>query len=59
MTDVTYVDSVGEKLLLWLRDLQATFVPETCYVRRVCPPVRAVSPESAGHDPSKPALEKS
>ena len=36
LSEVTYVDSVGEQLLLWLRDLQATFVAETCYARGVC-----------------------
>jgi hypothetical protein len=33
MSEVTYVDSVGEQLLLWLRDLHAEFAAETCYVR--------------------------
>jgi hypothetical protein len=36
VTEVTYVDSVGEQLFLWLRDLQAKFVAETCYARDVC-----------------------
>jgi hypothetical protein len=36
MSEVTYVDSVGEQLLLWLRDLQAEFVAESCYAREVC-----------------------
>jgi len=36
MSEVTYVDSVGEQLLLWLRDLQAEFVAESCYARDVC-----------------------
>lgn len=36
MSEVTYVDSVGEQLLLWLRDLQAEFVAESCYVRDIC-----------------------
>lgn len=36
MSEVTYVDSVGEQLLLWLRDLHAKFVAETCYARDIC-----------------------
>ena len=36
MSEVTYVDSVGEQLLLWLRDLNARFVAETCYARDIC-----------------------
>ena len=36
MSEVTYVDSVGEQLLLWLRDLQAEFVAESCYARDMC-----------------------
>lgn len=36
MSEVTYVDSVGEQLLLWLRDLRAEFVAETCYARDIC-----------------------
>ena len=36
VSEVTYVDSVGEQLLLWLRGLQAKFAAETCYARDVC-----------------------
>jgi hypothetical protein len=36
VSEVTYIDSVGEQLFLWLRDLQAKFVAETCYARDVC-----------------------
>jgi len=36
MSEVTYVDSAGEQLLLWLRDLQAKFMAETCYTRDIC-----------------------
>lgn len=36
ISEVSYVDSVGEQLLLWLRDLQARFVAETCCARDVC-----------------------
>ncbi len=34
--DRTYVDSAGEQLLLWLPDLQANFMAETCYARDIC-----------------------
>ena len=36
LSEVTYVDSVGEQLLLWLRDSQAKFVAETCHARDIC-----------------------
>jgi ABC-type transporter Mla MlaB component len=36
MSDVTYVDSTGEQLLLWLRDLHARFMAGTCYARDIC-----------------------
>ena len=36
LSDVTYVDSVGEQLLLWLRGLQSKFVAETCNAREMC-----------------------
>jgi len=36
MSEVTYVDPVGEQLLTWLRDLHAKFVAETSYARDVC-----------------------
>jgi len=36
VSEVTYVDPIGEQLLTWLRDLHAKFVAETCYARDVC-----------------------
>jgi hypothetical protein len=36
ISEVTYVDSVGEQLLLWLRDLHAKFLAETYYARDIC-----------------------
>jgi ABC-type transporter Mla MlaB component len=36
LSEVTYVDSTGEQLLLWLRDLHARFVAGTCYARDIC-----------------------
>jgi len=36
VSEVTYVDSVGEQLLVWLGDLRAKFVAETGYARNVC-----------------------
>ena len=36
LSDVTYVDSTGEQLLLWLRDLHARFMAGTCYARDIC-----------------------
>ena len=35
VSEVTYVDPVGERLFLWLRDLQAKFVAETCHARDI------------------------
>lgn len=36
ISEVTYVDSVGEQLLLWLAEFHAIFIAETCYARDVC-----------------------
>jgi ABC-type transporter Mla MlaB component len=36
VSQVTYVDSVGEQLLTWLCDLHAKFVAETGYARDIC-----------------------
>jgi hypothetical protein len=36
LSRVTCVDSVGEQLLLWLRDLQSQFIAQTCFARDVC-----------------------
>ena len=36
LSDVTYVDSVGEQLLIWLCTLHARFIAETCYTHDVC-----------------------
>jgi ABC-type transporter Mla MlaB component len=36
LSEVTYVDSIGEQLLLWLGGSQARFVAQTCYTRDVC-----------------------
>jgi len=41
MSQVTYVDSVGDQLLIWLRALQAEFVAETCYARNICERLQA------------------
>ena len=36
LTDVTYVDSVGEEVLIWFRTIGAMFVAETSYALDVC-----------------------
>ncbi len=36
LTEVTYVDSVGEHLLTWLGTLHAAFAAETCYAHNLC-----------------------
>ena len=36
MSEVTHVDSVGEKLLVWLSDLHARFLAESCCARDIC-----------------------
>jgi len=35
-SEVTYIDSVGEQLRLWLRDSHAKFVTETCHACDIC-----------------------
>ncbi len=36
LTEVTYVDSIGEQVLIWLCTLHAVFAAETCYGRDLC-----------------------
>jgi hypothetical protein len=36
LTEVTYVDSVGEQVLIWFSSIGATFIAEICYARDVC-----------------------
>ena len=40
LTDVNYVDSIGEQLLRRLRSFGAEFVPGNVYVKRVCERLR-------------------
>lgn len=36
LTDVSYVDSVGEKVLIWLASVGASFMAKTVYAASVC-----------------------
>jgi hypothetical protein len=36
LSEVTYIDSVGEQLLIWLSALPAKFLAPNCYARDVC-----------------------
>ena len=36
LTDVTYIDSIGEQLLTWLKDIGAAFIASGIYVMGVC-----------------------
>jgi hypothetical protein len=36
LTEVSYVDSVGERVLIWFGSIGALFVAETSYARDVC-----------------------
>src|ERR1035438_1197405 len=36
LTDVSYVDSVGEKVLTWLASVGASFMAKTVYAASVC-----------------------
>lgn len=40
LSDVAFVDSFGEQVLLWLGRLGATFVAENVYARSVCEDLR-------------------
>jgi hypothetical protein len=56
ISEVLYVDSVGQQLLLWLRDLHSKFVAKSCYARDVCERLRLdaqdVVGDADGHVPS-------
>jgi hypothetical protein len=54
LTDVTYVDSVGEEVLIWFRIIGAMFVAETSYVLDVCERLRLLLKE----DPSNSSGER-
>jgi hypothetical protein len=36
LSEVTFVDAVGEEVLLWLARIGGEFVAENCYPRHVC-----------------------
>lgn len=36
LTELTFVDSLGEQVLMWLGRIGATFVAENVYARSVC-----------------------
>src|SRR3974390_288095 len=36
LTDVSYIDSVGEQVLAWLASVGASFLAKTVYVASVC-----------------------
>jgi len=60
MSEVTYVDAVGEQLLLWLRDLQAEFVAESCYARDMCERLQlTVKGDANRHAPSTTEMHPS
>jgi anti-anti-sigma regulatory factor len=40
LTEVTYIDAVGESVLIWLSNIHAQFAAETCYTRDVCERLR-------------------
>jgi hypothetical protein len=54
VSEVTYVDPAGEQLFLWLRDLQAKFVAETCHARDIRESLQLTLQEDA--DRSVPSL---
>jgi len=68
LSEVTYIDSVGEQLLLWLRNSQAKFVAETYHARDICerlqltfqgdadssvPTLTEMHPPQAAHHPAR------
>ncbi len=54
LTDVTYVDSVGEEVLIWFRIIGAMFVAETSYALDVCERLHLLLKE----DPSNSSGER-
>ena len=56
ISEVTYVDSIGEQLLISFRDLHAKFVAETCYALEVCERLRLTAQRS--RDRSTPAASE-
>lgn len=51
LSEVTFVDSFGEQVLLWLGRLGATFVANNVYMRSVCENLQLhISKKSTGVD---------
>jgi hypothetical protein len=51
LSEVTFVDLVGEEVLLWLAQIGGKFVAENCYALHVCERLRlpmAAEPRSDG-----------
>ncbi len=53
LTEVSYVDSVGEEALIWFHRIGATFVAETCYARDVCQRLHLPLKEDPGNSSSE------
>jgi hypothetical protein len=48
LTDVTYVDSVGEQVLTWFKSIGAVFIAKGVYVAGVCERLGLPQGETAG-----------
>jgi len=36
LSNVTFVDAIGEEVLIWLKDIGVSFIAETAYCRDIC-----------------------
>jgi len=56
LSEVTYIDSMGEQSLIWLCTLSAKFIADTCYARNGCERLHLTKVEGCEHSsqPVKP-----
>ena len=62
LTEVSYVDSAGERLLSWLGSVGAVFVASGVYTPALCErlglsPVRTMRTRRHGNDEERPSIE--
>ena len=59
LTEVTYVDSIGEQVLIWLCSLHSVFAAETCYGRDLCERLHLTLGDSASFSRSETRMARS
>jgi|NGEPerStandDraft_6_1074524.scaffolds.fasta_scaffold08602_3 hypothetical protein len=53
LTEVSYADSIGEQVLIWLRSIGATFIAGSCYALDVCERLQLPLEREASSSPAR------